>query len=90
MIVGHGIFGGYLPLIENLCTYNRVVYHEAKHETDETDETAECTKIKLSTATLHTCRYVVSTAQDKLNQTLKHGGQRQSDQVRRLELPARV
>ena len=50
-------------------TYNRVVYHEAKHETDVT---AECTKIKLSTAALHTCRYVVSTAQDKLNQTSKH------------------
>ena len=32
-------------------TYNRVVYHEAKHETDVT---AECTKIKLSTAALHT------------------------------------
>ena len=47
-------------------TYNRVVYHEGKHETDVT---AECTKIKLSTATLHTCRYVVSTAQDKPNQT---------------------
>ena len=50
-------------------TYNRVVYHEGKHETDVT---AECTKIKLSTATLHTCRYVVSTAQDKPNQTSKH------------------
>ena len=49
-------------------TYNRVVYHEGKHETDVT---AECTKIKLSTATLHTCRYVVSTAQDKPNQTSK-------------------
>ena len=48
-------------------TYNRVVYHEAKHETNVA---AECTKIKLSTATLHTCRYVVSTAQDKPNQTL--------------------
>ncbi len=40
----------------------------------ETDVTAECTKIKLSTATLHTCRYVVSTAQDRPNQTSKHGG----------------
>ena len=48
--------------------YNRVAYHEAKHETDVT---AECTKVKLSTAALHTCRYVVSTAQDKLNQTSK-------------------
>ena len=36
----------------------------------ETDVTAECSKIKLSTATPHTCRYVVSMAQDKLNQTL--------------------
>ena len=49
-------------------TYNRVVYHEAKYETDVT---AECTKIKLSTAALHTCRYVVSTAQDRPNQTSK-------------------
>ena len=48
-------------------TYNRDVYHEAKHETDVT---AECTTIKLSTATIHTCRYVVSTARDKPNQTL--------------------
>ena len=48
-------------------TYNRVVYHEAKHETDIA---AECTKIKLSTDTLHTCRYVVSIAQDQPNQTL--------------------
>ena len=68
-------------------TYNRVAYHEAKHETGVT---AECTKVKLSTAALHTCRYVVSTAQDKHNQTSKHGGQRQSDQVLRLELPAGV
>ena len=52
-------------------TYNRVVYHEAKHETDVT---AESTKIKLSTAALHTCRYVVSTAQDKPNQTSKQWG----------------
>ena len=72
---------------DNMPTYNRVVYHEGKHETDDT---AECTKIKLSTATLHTCRYVVSTAQDKPNQTSKHGGQRQSDQALRLELPAGV
>ena len=47
-------------------TCNRVVYHEAK---TRDDVTAECTKMKLSTATLHTCRYVVSTAQDKHNQT---------------------
>ena len=53
-------------------TYNRVVYHEAKHETDVT---AEGTKIKLSTAALHTCRYVVSTAQDKPNQKSKHSNQ---------------
>ena len=56
---------------DNMPTYNRVVYHEAKHETDVT---AECTKIKLSTATLHTCRYVVSTAQDRPNQTSKQQG----------------
>ena len=48
-------------------THNRVVYHEAKHETDIA---AECTKIKLSTVTLHTCRYVASTAQDQPSQTL--------------------
>ena len=71
-------------------TYNRVVYHEAKHETDVT---AECIKIKLPTAALHTTAVMLSLPlKTSLTKHLKHGGQRQSDQVLRVrvELPAGV